>query len=540
MGVTVREALEVGGLRRCRVVAGWAGLDRDIQYVTVMEVPDIIRWLKGSDLLLTSLYAVKDRSSALHRLVEDLAANGTAALAVKPQYFAGQVPDEILQAGDRLGFPILEIPQDVSYLDIITPLMETIFQRDRQLRDDLEEEFFKWITELAMDGQDAAAILRAMREWMGNQVTLETVFAPAPEVEPLGIEARRALLEARRSLPMTRRLGGRPTACIVTPIILQRELQGCVTCWETERPFQPADVYVLERVAPLFSLEILKLATELDVERRHQEGFLSDLLLGYRYSPAQIREKEARYGWNLSQPFVVICVAASETTDGARSPEDEATGPVDDAVVRTVQRFTRDHAPSAIVVSRIDAVVVLFPQACADGGPLVQAARSFAERLSRHLHDVLPEWRFTLGVSRPCAGASGIAEGYREANHAARLGRTAWGTQSVIAYAELGVYRFLREAGDWEQMRRFEEETVGRLAAYDRQHRGELLKTLAAYFAHNCNLSETADALFIHTNTLKYRLKRIEEITGRSLADAEGLLQLHLGMKIRALLDAEG
>lgn len=72
MGVTIREAMQVGGLLRCKVVAGESALDKEIQYITVMEVPDVIQWLKGNELLLTSLYAIKDDLQAIQNLVPQL------------------------------------------------------------------------------------------------------------------------------------------------------------------------------------------------------------------------------------------------------------------------------------------------------------------------------------------------------------------------------------------------------------------------------------------------------------------------------------
>src|SRR6185503_20664679 len=82
-GLTVSEVLTAPCLAEARVLAGASGLDRLVQRLNVMEVPDILPWVKPHELLLTTGYPVRDDPAALVRLVADLDERGLAALAIK-------------------------------------------------------------------------------------------------------------------------------------------------------------------------------------------------------------------------------------------------------------------------------------------------------------------------------------------------------------------------------------------------------------------------------------------------------------------------
>jgi purine catabolism regulator len=114
------------------------------------------------------------------------------------------------------------------------------------------------------------------------------------------------------------------------------------------------------------------------------------------------------------------------------------------------------------------------------------------------------------------------------------VGRRLFGDGSVNLFGDLGVYRLLL-AVDPGEIKSFYLESVGRLAEYDRKHRGELLHTLEVLL-HYPTLSQTAQSLHIHRNTLLYRLQRIQELTNLNLEDGETRLTLHLALKARDVI----
>ncbi|TDF98127.1 PucR family transcriptional regulator [Paenibacillus piri] len=548
MAITVREAMRIGGLARCRVAAGERGLDRAIDSITVMEVPDVVQWLKGSVLLLTSLYPIKDDEAAIAQLVEQLHTVNSAALAIKTKQYVQEIPQAIIEAGNRLQLPVIEIDPEVSYLEIMTPLMQLILKNDEAGAGQLDS-FFKWITELAMAGKGIAAVIEAVERMTVNTITvgsdlsmleLDKGLKPAP----LTYAQKNELQAAKRPIRMQRLLNGSPTPCIVTPLLINEELAGDMTCWQTHRQFNERDFIVLERTMVLIALEFLKWLTKADVEQNYKDHLLSEVLLGQVHDQKAALEKGRAFGWDLSESYDVLCIESQERESSKRG----TTGALHGAdrpewkrrLLLSVQSFLRVEPSAAIAIWLKDAIVILRPR----NEPLSEARdasskpiRTWAAAVCRHLTDVYEDMTFTAGIGRSHPGFDGIHSGYTEAVQAIRLGKPA-AVQGCIHFEDLGVYRILTPFPDKAVLEQLYAETVGRLADYDAVHHSNLVMTLAAYFAQNCSLSGTAEKLFIHVNTMKYRLQKIEQLTDGGIHNAERRLLLHIGLKLHQMKQA--
>ena len=112
-----------------RILAGTDGMNRKVEYVTVMEVPDIKRWLKGNDFLITSFYSVRNSEEKQCRLIENLS-DTCCCVAVKTGEYVDKIPESVLAIADACGLPLLEIPNSVTYIDLIIQIMNVIFEEE--------------------------------------------------------------------------------------------------------------------------------------------------------------------------------------------------------------------------------------------------------------------------------------------------------------------------------------------------------------------------------------------------------------------------
>ncbi|WP_245898975.1 PucR family transcriptional regulator ligand-binding domain-containing protein, partial [Nonomuraea indica] len=128
-GVSVGEVLGVSTLAQARLIAGESGLGRIVQRLNVMEVPDILAWVKPHELLLTTGYPLRNTPQSLGRLVSDLDERGLAALAIKLGRYVDELPGEMVEQADRLGFPLILLPDDVGFDDILNQVLTDILNR---------------------------------------------------------------------------------------------------------------------------------------------------------------------------------------------------------------------------------------------------------------------------------------------------------------------------------------------------------------------------------------------------------------------------
>ncbi len=125
----VRDLLQIPAFREVKVVAGRNGLERNVEHVTVMEVPDIKKWLKGNEFLITSFYSVRKSEEEQCRLIEELA-DTCCCIAVKTGEYVESLSELVCQKADQCGLPLLEIPWNVTYIDLIVPIMNRLFEEE--------------------------------------------------------------------------------------------------------------------------------------------------------------------------------------------------------------------------------------------------------------------------------------------------------------------------------------------------------------------------------------------------------------------------
>ncbi|MBO8126486.1 MAG: PucR family transcriptional regulator ligand-binding domain-containing protein [Firmicutes bacterium] len=169
----------------------------------------------------------------------------------------------------------------------------------------------------------------------------------------------------------------------------------------------------------------------------------------------------------------------------------------------------------------------------------IQAVKNLYTRLKERF----PRRKVTsIGIGRPYS-LDELPKSFREARQASEAGgrreNKSTGEVSIQHFGDLGLYRLLYAVEDKRELVSFYRESVAKLVEGDRSYNHDLLKTLEVYFQHEGNLTETAAALYIHRHTLRYRLQKVEELTGLKLNRFEDRLTLLLGLMIWQMLRGE-
>ncbi|MEU6700580.1 helix-turn-helix domain-containing protein [Pseudonocardia sp. NPDC046786] len=246
---------------------------------------------------------------------------------------------------------------------------------------------------------------------------------------------------------------------------------------------------------------------------RARRELVEGLLLARDIDRGEATQWAQHLGYDESLPHAVAVVPLP------RDSEAPATAAVVEQVLGAI-------APEAILAVRTDEVVAVLPGPAADrppGGPgraelpaAVARALELTEGLVEELHRrgvVVP----AIGIGNECRVAARVARSYSEARRALTAGLRSPVQGTVVPFAELGVHRLLLQFPDPAELRRFGDEVLGQLFADGSSTGTDLLTTLSVYFEENSSPSRTARRLHVHPNTVAYRLRRIEEITGLRL-----------------------
>ena len=228
--------------------------------------------------------------------------------------------------------------------------------------------------------------------------------------------------------------------------------------------------------------------------------------------------KAAELQSDLTTPYLMVC---AEPAGGREQSSGEWR-----AIAETLGRRLAELAARAAVDAGPGPVRAVLPLGTQRPGRVEEVLRTCRE-LGR-------QTGAAIGVSEPRGGPTDAARAYREALDAATIGRALLGEGGSIAYSQLGAYRYLVQIAEEDAPRDRMREAVDRLIDYDGKRRTALLDTLERYLAERRSVIESARALFIHPNTLRQRLARIEELTGLNLDD-DDLLSLELAIKLARL-----
>lgn len=552
MGFTVREALRLPALSEAVLLAGEAGLDREITSVNIMEVPHIAKFVKRDELLLTTVYPIKDDPEAQASLITTLVSRGLAALAIKPvAAWLGEVPQTMIRQAEEAGFPLIQLPQEASFNEIINPILAEILNRQAAILV-RNESVHRTLTNIVLDGGSLGEIAAMLAAMLSAPVSIHNArfrlkaFCAPPEsamraLEPAKLELireltqqadRMASLVGGREGQLDVEVGGQRLQLVVHPVTVARENYAHLIVWHSHEPREPSEANIIQQAATVVALEIAKLRAVAEVEKRFRSNFIEDLIQGRVASRGDALSRAEAYGWDLSGSLVPLLVEIDEFPRLSRDRREQ----------RELALMLRQVWDAVTLVVAVDA-----PEAvCVDLGGrilvLVEArqAASLAGRIQREVGNGRP-FTVSVGVGRAMDDIMALKDGVRQASQALEIGRAVNGPGRSTSFDDLGIYRILNERTEPAELQRFAEELLGGLVEADRRGGSDLVHTLETFLRCNGNLRGTARELNLHYNTMRYRLDRIEEITRTDLGSAEGRLNLQVALKIhRMRTGAEG
>jgi len=297
----------------------------------------------------------------------------------------------------------------------------------------------------------------------------------------------------------------------VQPVGAQGRVEAFLAVGKPDAPSQ-LDRIVAGHALSLFAIELAKSRAVAEAERRLQGDFF-DSLAGGALPPQEVVRGLQRFGFEREASLVV---AAIEGGNG-RSP-DELAYAAEDHLSR---------AGGAYLISRTEGGIhVLLPAAPnPELGPLRAA---LAERLGGD--------DLRLGAGGP-AEPEQVGRSLREARYALQVCRLeGW---EAAGFEDLGTYRLLLSMADPDALRAFSDAMLKPLDDYDREQGGELTPSLRAFLQHNARWETAAAELFVHRHTLRYRMRKVEELTGRDLSSSFDRMEFWLALRARELLTTE-
>ncbi|HEY6275986.1 MAG TPA: helix-turn-helix domain-containing protein [Streptosporangiaceae bacterium] len=407
---------------------------------------------------------------------------------------------------------------------------------------------YRQLSGLALQDADLASVTQLLADRTAATVALvspvmDVMAAAAPGVPPekaavmvaealihprLG-QVLRASRQGHRSLWLPS-VGGMP-AIIVAPVLVGDEVPAhLITLDPPERSGdEDMNLLVTEHAATICGVILGREHVVAAAARRVRDDLVEGLLLGRGRDDTDTTRWAAHLGYDSSREHHVVIVAFDMPAPRVPQDADAARQRVRDVI----EHFFATRAPAVIISARESEVVLVAAEAGAGG---MDPQRLGATCIAR-LAELFPDTKVIIGVGGACRSPREIHRSYEEAHRTIETLRRIGRTGTVTAFADLGIHRLLLQVPDLAELRSFADDVLGRLSRSERERRAEYLITLACYLRENSSPQRAARFLHVHPNTVAYRIKRIEAITGLSMDSYRDRLTTQVALEI---LDALG
>jgi purine catabolism regulator len=509
--LTVRDILAVPGLA-LRLVAGSGGVDRPVRWVHISELEDPTPWLKGGELLLTTGSGVGATPARQRAYVKRLADAGLAGLGFGVGFSHPKLPRALVTGAEQAGFPLFEVPYPVPFIAITEAVFTRLLAEQYDaLQRAVESEHA--LTRAVMEGGGVEGIAASLAHVIGGWALLLDLHGIplAATSQAARQRSQRVWQELQGSRPegagFSLTLVDRGHTVWIQPVGPQSRVEAFLAVGKPGALSQ-SDRIVSGHALSLFAIELAKERAVAEAERRLQGDFFGALAEG-TLPAAELGRGLARFGFERDARLVILCLEGGGPGDLAYAAEDHLS-----------------RAGGAYLISRNDAGIHVLLPADPDRD-LERLRKGVADRLGADV------FLGAGGVVTP----GEVGRSLREARYALRVCRLeGWGS---AGFEDLGTYRLLLSMSDPDALRAFADSMLLPLDEYDREHGGELQSSLRAFLQHNARWEAASAELFVHRHTLRYRMRKVEELTGRDLSSSFDRMEFWLALRARELLAAQ-
>ncbi len=526
--LTVRGLVSEMGLE---LATGEDAADAPVRWVHITELPDPTPWLSGGELLLTTgIQLGTDKRQ--REFVRRLAGHHLAGLGFGTGFDHEGLPPALVDEARKLGFPVFEVPYELPFI----ALTEKAFARLVNEQYEVLQRgiaIHKRLERLVLEESGLDEVVRALAAATGGAVCVlsgrgETISSKAfrrqvPEEameqireqviqrgEELSNGSGRAVENAEFA-PDHPDIAGRS---LVLPVSLRG--RGAPQAWlvaaRDSGGLGDFERLILQQAVTVVALELMRQRAMRDTERRLAGDVLAEALTG-RLSEDELATRLRPFGIGQSAAVLVF-----DDRDGAPPAQAEAE----------LDRFLGDNGVGALVATRERLLCAVVDMA-EDADPVALAGRA-REAVAVNGGEL------RAAASRP-APVGSLRRTFHEARCALEAAALANGSSPPVAsYRDLGAFQLLLSLQDDDALRLYCDSVLGPLEDASGEYGDELIRSLEAFIEQNGQWERAARELYCHRHTLRYRIRRVEQLTGRDLSSARDRIEFWLALRARELV----
>lgn len=530
--MTLKELLENDGVSGLTVLNEKADLDRTVSTIESTETPDVFSYVDANCLILTTAMIYKDNQQLLCDLIVRLNALPCAGLAIKMGRFIDRLDEKVIEKADQLGFPIIMIPRDETLGKIYHRLLSLLWNnQNKGLLEALNIK--RKLYNLVINGATLKRMLDSINSSIGKHVLIADMFGEicgrggtTKEEEKTAVKIVQELNQEERSVQgsIVKKEEGRQI--IVYPIKSISGSTHFLLVFDDEKQM-PVSTFVLEEIVLLLEIIFYKNLFSAYNEIQLRDNFLKRMINaeGEDLPSNQIMTEGKRYGLKNSACYT-INIGKYIHFEAYRFNAVQFMQREEKYILGYEyfkKKVLEKYGDSIVFLGDIDhwQYILLLQGSC-------EGIEKKLEHLAQSAEEAMQE-KIVFSMGDKIYDIASAPLSYREVKENLDGLNEKEFTGHVLEYRSKSALDLLRGISK-NQSRSVCEQLLGELAFPEDQTLEELRNTLKVFLECQCSIAETSNRLYLHRNTVRYRIKKCESILGKELSDPEYCFELQVGL----------
>ncbi|MBB4823322.1 purine catabolism regulator [Sporosarcina luteola] len=519
--------------------------DRIVEWVSVIENP-VENFVRDNEFVLSTGIGCYGDPNELMKFVEDVYDSGASVLAIATGRHVFSIPAEVIRYAEVRGFIIMEIPWEIRFADIVHEIMSCLMELRRD-KADRPKDVQQQLIHMILEGKSIGQLAELIEKELGLTVFIfddkgrcAAGSAGTDQIQRLMEGQTDESIEIRDSHhPMharARKLDYEDNQLIHFTIKSNGIYKGdYYLCCEAGRELALQELAIAEHGVAAAALWFSRNNAVMEAESRMQNEFLLSLAMGHQMSEDHIDAHAEFFRYDLSLPYECI-VGRPENLErlileSAHPPANEKPSLERiNSFIKDGMLYAAENVQRRLLYAYKNAEIVIYLET--SNGTTTDTANQFLDLVERRFSHLLPEIVFSWGIGRHNDGIWEFANSFQKAKAALDMGRNQIGIGKRTYFNETQMNRLLLNLAISKEIQQITLSIVAPLVEYDEQKGMDLIHTFSTYRNHYGNVSQTARKLNLHRQSLLYRLRKIETLTGRSLADPDHSFLLELSIRV--------
>ena len=535
MALTIGDALKFGGLKKCKLLSGSGGLSNIILHANSMEVPDIEPWITPGELIITTGYALKNSSLTLVDLINIVHRTKASGIAIKTRYI-GIISNEAIVLADKLNIPLIEMPDDLSFVDVITPLVKTIID-EHHSRLEYSQTIHDKFIDLEINGGGFKAISSVMFTLLNQPNAIVNVNF---EIEASKSTDKRSLGDLNKFCTKlfyskaTINFKDKPItfykdtdtniSYLIRKIVNKNSIYGYLILQEETKMKNEMSDIIIDHATTAIALEFSKKLAIKEQMKLMDNHFFLDILTGNIKSEDEAKLRAFSLNWP-SLPLKLAIFDIDKFDKIIKDKEEFYIQELKESILNYINFHLKNLNKNCTIIPKSDSFTCLIPGNCK-----ISDINTTLSKIQSELYDKL-NVTTTVGISSSFKSYIEMKNANKDARDAIKISRLTNCSSEPIFIEYKRLEQAILETSENSSIRNYVNDTIAILEKYDNENNSELLETLNQLILCMGVKTKAAQNLFLHRNTLMYRIKKIEDLIGYDLSDKNQLLSLAIAIK---------